>query len=103
MLPNRTDLPRRKRDARRFVTSAAIGFALTLLVAVVALSSGLLPRFALGAGLSVDMASMLLFLPLCALVLAVLVEVVRGISDPAPLPRQAESRFAPWRPGHGEG
>lgn len=106
MLPTRTNLPRTSRSTRagrRFVTSAAIGFALTFVAAVIALSAGLLPRFGLGAALSVDSGVVLLFVPLCALVFAVLVEVVRGLADPATPAHPGGAGLAPWRPGHGEG
>lgn len=106
MLPNRSDLPRKPRAGRagrRFVSSAAIGFALTFVVAVIAVVAGILPRVGLAAALSVDVGVMLLFVPLCALVLAVLVEVVRGLSDPQASVHRTDDRFAAWRPGHGEG
>lgn len=103
MLPDRP-MPNPSADARllakrRFVTSAAIGFAFTFVVTVGAIALGLVPQARFGADLGV----ILLFAPLVALVLAVIVEVIRAAASPDGLQPSPDSAFTGWKPGHGEG
>lgn len=85
--------------------AAAISFSLTFVGAGVALLLGIIPPTAIiGAG-EIDTAVVLLFVPLCALLFAILVEVARSTlreGVQAPKPRQS-SRLSAWKPGHGEG
>lgn len=84
---------------------AAISFSLTFVGVSVALLLGLLPTTVSAFQKSVDVGVVLLLVPLCALTLAILGEVllaaIRG------LPRVREPIDAPalsgWRPGRGEG
>lgn len=99
-------LPRRTKLFKNALTAATvISFSLTFLCAGVALMLGIIPpRTITGAG-EIDTAVVVLFVPLCALLLAILVEVVRaslreGLRPPKP--RQADPLSA-WRPGHDEG
>ena len=109
-----TKLPQPKKPAFRFPrplfrnalsAATAISFSLTFVVAGIALLLGIIPpRTITGAG-EIDTAVVLLFVPLCALLFAILVEVVRSILreglQPAK-PRRANPLDA-WKPGHGEG
>lgn len=85
--------------------AAAISFSLTFLAAGVALLVGVIPSRVIIGMNEVDVGVVLLFVPLCALLLAIIVEVVRsimrdGVSQPAP--RRASSLDA-WKPGTREG
>ncbi len=85
------------------IIGAVIAFSLTLLGASVAIVTGIVPLRAYSFAQKVDIGAVLLFVPLCALILAVLSEVVRltirGGSD-SPI----YATVAPaWTPGHGEG
>ena len=105
MLPDRpvANARRASHAARRFVTSAAIAFALTFVAAVLALALGVLPHLGFGTAASIDPAVVLLFAPLCALVLAVLVEVLRSLADHPAEANARDTRLVAWRPGRGEG
>jgi hypothetical protein len=108
-----TQLPQRKRPPFRLPrpqfrnalsATTVIAFSLTFVVAGVALLLGIIPpRTITGAG-EIDTAVVLLTVPLCALLLAILVEVVRSIVREGlqtPKPRQSNPLSA-WKPGHGE-
>jgi len=103
MLPDRPALPKRSDTRllarRRFVTSAVIGFALTFVSAVAALGFGVLPQGLFGA----DFGVVLLFVPLFALVMAVIVEVIRAGADQDRRNAAGDSTFTGWKPGLGEG
>jgi hypothetical protein len=109
-----TKLPQRKKPAFRMrrplfrnalSAATAISFSLTFVVAGIALLLGIVPpRSITGAG-EIDTAVVLLFVPLCALLLAILVEVVRSVLREglqAPKPRNT-SPLSAWKPGNGEG
>lgn len=88
-----------------FSTATAIAFSLTFVGGSVALLFGLLPARALVMAGGIDTAVVLLFVPLCALLFAIVAEVLRsslkGKGHPAPA--RAVGRLTDWRPGHGEG
>ncbi len=104
-MPTRQPLGRNRAGASRLSAAAVIGFSLTLVGAGVAMLLGLVPRRMLPALDGIDVTILLLFVPLCALTLAILAEAVRTaftgsfrratISQGNPL--------EPWRPGRGEG
>ena len=109
-----TKLPSRKRPAFRFPrplfrntlsAATAISFSLTFVVAGIALLLGIIPpRTITGAG-EIDTAVVLLFVPLCALLFAILIEVARSVVREGlqpPRTRQAKP-LAAWKPGRGEG
>lgn len=85
--------------------AAAIGFSLTFVGAGIAMLVGIVPsRTLVGSG-ELDTSVVLLFVPLCALVFALLVEVARttmagGLRQERPRPANP---LAAWRPGNGEG
>lgn len=86
-------------------SAAAISFSLTFVAGGIALLTGLLPQNIITHFGEVDTGVVVLFVPLCALVLALLIEVVRsvvreGLRQPAP--RQANPLVA-WKPGSNEG
>jgi hypothetical protein len=109
-----TKLPQPKRPSFRFrrplfrnalSAATAISFSLTFVGAGVALLLGIIPpRAIIGAG-EIDTAVVLLFVPLCALILAILVEVVRAILREGLQPPKADQSnpLSAWKPGHGEG
>jgi len=86
--------------------ATAIAFSLTFLAGGVAVLLGFVPpRHLMGIG-EIDTGVIMLFVPLSALLLAILVEVARSIVkeglQPARPARQVNP-LAAWKPGHGEG
>lgn len=110
MSPTHLPQPARTRHLRRLFSNplsvaAAISFSLTFVGAGVALLLGLVPQNLLFGAQQVDTGVVLLFVPLCALLLAIMVETVRatlnnGIAK-APAPRV--NALSAWKPGQGEG
>jgi len=88
---------------RNALTAAtAISFSLTFLVAGVALMLGLIPpRAIVGAG-EIDTAVVVLFVPLCALLFAIIAEVVRSILREGlqPVKPRQSNPLSAWKPGH---
>ncbi len=86
-------------------SAAAISFSLTFVAGGIALLAGLLPQ-QLNTHLGeVDTGVVVLFVPLCALLLAVIFEAVRSIMRDnlrEPAPRKTNPLDA-WKPGMGEG
>jgi hypothetical protein len=85
--------------------AAAISFSLTFVGAGIALLLGYLPAGTIIGASEVDTGVVLLFVPLCALILAILVEVTRsslrdGFASDKP---RRPNALAAWKPGHGEG
>lgn len=98
-------IPARSKPVAALITTSIISFSLTLLVAGVAVLSGMIPLNTVTVAQKVDIGAALLFMPLCALVLAMISEVVRislhGGNDPrAPI---HSTVAAPWTPGRNEG
>lgn len=97
--------PRRPLFRNALSAATAISFSLTFVGAGIALLLGIIPQRAIiGAG-EIDTAVVLLFVPLCALLFAILVEVVRSTLREglqAPRARQSDPLSA-WKPGQGEG
>lgn len=98
-------IPRKPLFNNPLTAAAAISFSLTFVGAGIALLLGLVPSAAIVGTTEVDTGVVLLLVPLCALLLAILVEVVRstlreGLT--APKARQPNP-LAAWKPGHGEG
>lgn len=98
-------IPRRPLFKNALSAATAISFSLTFVVAGIALLVGLIPpRTIIGAG-EIDTAVILLFVPLSALMLAILVEVVRSVVRDGLTPtktRQANPLSA-WKAGQREG
>lgn len=96
--------PRRSMFKNPLGAATVISFSLTFLAAGIAVMLGIVPpRTITGAG-EIDTAVVLLFVPLCALLFAIIAEVVRSIVREglrAPKPRQSNPLSA-WKPGHGE-
>ena len=97
-------------DTRRrhpLLVAAAISFSLTFVGAGVALLLDLVPFRPLPGLMDTEASMVLLLVPLCALLLALLVEVVRAVlvggPDDRPAPAPAPNPPAAWRPGSGEG
>jgi hypothetical protein len=91
--------------AGKLSAAAIIGFSLTLVGAGVAMLAGFVPQRMLPALDNLDATVVLLFVPLCALTLAILFEAVRttfngGLHRAVPVKSGA---LEPWRPGRGEG
>ncbi len=87
------------------LVAAAISFSLTFIGAGIALLLDLLPLRPLPGPLDTEASIILLLVPLCALLLALLVEVVRAVVVGGPDERPAPGPSPPraWRPGSGEG
>ena len=95
----------RQRRIIDLTTVTAISFSLTFVSASVMLLAGVLPTSFTSLAAPVDIGVLLLIVPLCALVLAMMAEVVRAAVKGTP-PRRAarhRTRLSEWRPGHGEG
>lgn len=94
-----------KRSSRNLVSASIVSFSLTFAGVSLAVLAGYLPtQQALLTG-KLDAEVVLLFVPLCALVLAIVAEVLR-IAAKGPLRSTTARRMTPlteWKPGHGEG
>lgn len=105
-MPNRKSSGRRSTGASRLSAAAIIGFSLTLVITGIAMLVGLVPQRMLPALDGIDASILLLFVPLCALTLAILAEAVRATMTGSFGPvaaRSHENPLQPWRPGRGEG
>jgi hypothetical protein len=92
-----------KHPARQLVTAAAVSFSLTLLAGSVAVLGGYVPLQGMSFVARTDLGALLMFAPVCALILALLFEVARlAIRTPLdmPEPRLVTLR---WHPGDREG
>jgi hypothetical protein len=97
--------PRRPLFKNALSAATAISFSLTFLAAGIALMLGIIPpRTITGAG-EIDTPVVLLFVPLCALLFAIIIEVVRSIVREGlrPVKPRQPNPLAAWKPGHGEG
>jgi hypothetical protein len=95
----------RQRRALDLTTVTAISFSLTFVGVSLMLLAGVIPPSFAALEAPVDLGVLLLIVPLCALVLAMMVEVLRAAIKGTPgrrLSRNA-STLSDWRPGHGEG
>ncbi|MHB1110849.1 MAG: hypothetical protein ACYCZU_11110 [Devosia sp.] len=103
--PSSTIQTEGKRGSRNFISASIISFSLTFVGVSLAVLAGYLPaRQALSTG-KLDAEVVLLFVPLCALVFAIVAEVLR-IAAKGPLRSTTARRMTPlsdWKPGHGEG
>ncbi|HWA19063.1 MAG TPA: hypothetical protein VG757_08700 [Devosia sp.] len=92
-----------RRPSRQLVTAAAISFSLTLLAGSVAVIGGYVPLRGMSFVTRTDLGALLMFAPVCALVLALLFEVARLVLQhplDIPEPRVVSLR---WTPGDREG
>ncbi|HET8727331.1 MAG TPA: hypothetical protein VFO41_07445 [Alphaproteobacteria bacterium] len=92
----------RRRRSRLLLAPVAIAFSLTFVLASVAVYAGWVPAGTVPGG--TDTATLLLLVPLAALMLAIIAEVIRhevGAAEPQPEPRRTAA--AAWRPGDREG
>jgi hypothetical protein len=71
----------------------------------VALLAGVVPQSFSALPMPVDLGVLLLMVPLCALVLAIMAEALRAAMQgvPAGRARRTATALSQWRPGHGEG
>ena len=103
-LPLRSRVPKNVL-ANRLTAATVIAFSLTFVAAGIAMLAGLVPQRILLGSETIDASVVLLFVPLCALTLAILVEAVRatmtGSYRHAAQPQA--NPLEPWRPGQGEG
>lgn len=103
---NRMPTKRRSPGSSRLSAAAVIGFSLTFVGAGVAMLLGFVPHRMLPALDGIDATILLLFVPLCALTLAILAEAVRASFAGSLRPAAARARsnpLEPWQPGRGEG
>lgn len=91
--------------ASRLASAATIGFSFTFVAAGIAMLAGLVPQRMLPSLDGLDATVLLLFVPLCALTLAILAEAVRAtIAGTYERTVRAQANpLEPWRPGQGEG
>lgn len=102
--PRSTPQVKRRRKLRiaALTSATAISFSLTFVLVGVALLFGWAPSPEVMFGGKIDTGVLLLFVPLCALTLAMLVEVSRSIVRGIPeVTSRATSQE--WHPGSGEG
>jgi hypothetical protein len=103
--PSSTVQTEGKRSSRNLLSASIISFSLTFVGVSLAVLAGYLPaQQALLTG-KLDAEVVLLFVPLCALVFAIVAEVLR-IAAKGPLRATPARRMTPlsdWKPGHGEG
>lgn len=103
--PSSTIQTKGKRSSRSLLSASIISFSLTFVGVSLAVLAGYLPaQQALLTG-QLDAEVVLLFVPLCALVFAIVAEVLR-IAAKGPLRSTPVRRMTPlsdWKPGHGEG
>lgn len=98
----RTDGKRRRRN---LISASIISFSLTFVVVSLAALAGYLPVKDTLLSARFDIEVVLLLVPLCALVFAIVAEVLR-IAAKGPLRSTVPRHMAPlsnWKPGHGEG
>src|SRR6476620_10987660 len=94
--------PRARAKRTALSAAAAISFSLTFVVFSLAMLAGVIPERTLLANNEIDVNVLLLFVPLCALVFAIFVEVVRLIvkgNVKIERPR-THNPLSAWRPGH---
>lgn len=96
---------RSKPAARNLATIAVISFSLTFVGVSLALLFGILPNSVVALDMPVDMGVVLLIVPLCALVFAMMAEVLRAAVSGVPraVSHRTATSLSEWRPGHGEG
>ena len=98
-------VPRRQRKVVDLTTVTAISFSLTFVGVSLMLLAGVMPPSFAALEAPVDIGVLLLIVPLCALVLAMMAEVLRAAIKGTPPRRTSRnaSALSDWRPGHGEG
>lgn len=94
---------RRKLQVTALSTATAISFSLTFMVAGLALLLGLVPTPDFAFTPELDIGVLMLFVPVCALTLAVLFEVTRVIVRGVPEPALRPASVLRWQPRNGEG
>ncbi len=98
-------VPKATKKALDLTTITTISFSLTFVGVSLLLLAGFLPPAFASLEVPVDIGVLLLIVPLCALVLAMMAEVLRAAIRGTP-PRRASrnaTTLSEWRPGHGEG
>jgi hypothetical protein len=102
-LPSRTVAPATRRRID-LPTAAALGFSLPFAAVAMALLLGYGPSDILAMGFAVDTAVIVLFVPLCVLVAAILFEVARlGVRPEQLAPARRRPSLSSWNPGSREG
>lgn len=98
-------IPRQQRRIRDLTTATAISFSLTFVGVSLMLLAGVMPPSFTSLAAPVDIGVLLLIVPLCALVLAMMAEVLRAAikGTPPQRNRRTATSLSEWRPGHGEG
>lgn len=93
----------KRQKSRQLVTAAAVSFSLTLLAGSFLVMGGHIPLRGISYATRADIGALLMFAPVCALILALLFEVARLVIK-APL-EMPEPRIVTlrWQPGNREG
>lgn len=91
---------------RTLLSTSIISFSLTFVGVSLAVLAGYVPAQQVLLTGKLDAEVVLLFVPLCALVFAIVAEVLRIAAKGGPLHPATTRRTTPlsdWKPGHGEG
>lgn len=89
---------------RNLVSASIISFSLTFVGVSLAVLAGYVPAQQALLNGKIDAEVVLLFVPLCALVFAIVAEVLRvAVSGPVRPVARRSSPLSEWKPGHGEG
>lgn len=89
---------------RNLVSASIISFSLTFVGVSLAVLAGYVPAQQALLNSKIDAEVVLLFVPLCALVFAIVAEVLRiAVSGPVRPVVRRSSPLSEWKPGHGEG
>lgn len=86
-------------------SASSIAFSLTFFAGGLALLFGLIPTSIASVAPSVDLAVLVLMVPLCALTLMIIAEALRAAMSGVPRvqPPRLAAALSEWRPGRGEG
>ena len=89
---------------RNLFSASIISFSLTFVGVSLAVLAGYLPAQQALLDGKIDAEVVLLFVPLCALIFAIVAEVFRvAASGPVRTPARRMPPLSEWKPGHGEG
>lgn len=93
------------KGAAALASITAIAFSLAFFAGGLALVLGLTPLPAVQFAPTIDLGVLVLMVPLCALSLAIVFEVLRAAVTGLPRvqPPRLTAALSDWRPGHGEG
>lgn len=102
--PSPATTTQRMQQRRNLVSASIISFSLTFVGVSLAVLAGYVPAQQALLNSKIDAEVVLLFVPLCALVFAIVAEVLRiAVSGPVRPAARRSSPLSEWKSGHGEG